>query len=50
VGERAECKRELVDVARIAQQRFDEVPRPNVVHEVAEELVPERVVAEILNH
>jgi hypothetical protein len=50
VGERAEREGELVDVARVAQQRFDEVARADVVHEVAEELVAERVVAQILNH
>ena len=50
VGERAEREGELVDVARVAQQRFDEVARADVVHEIAEELVAERVVAQILNH
>jgi len=50
VGERAERKRKLVDVTRIAQQRFDEIAGADVVHQVAEELVAERVVTEILNH
>ena len=50
VGERAQRERELVDVARVPDQRFDEVAGSDVVHEIAEELVAERVVAQILNH
>ncbi len=50
VSQGAECERELVDIARIAQQRFNEVARADVVHQVAEELVAERVITEILNH
>ena len=50
VRERAERERVLVDVARLADHRLDEVAGADVVQQVAEEMAAERVVAEILNH
>ena len=49
VRERAERERVLLEIARVVNQRLDEIARPDVVHEVAEEMVAERVVAEILD-
>src|SRR5947207_14925007 len=50
VSQRSECKRELVYVLRIVQQRDHEITAARVVDQVAEELAPERVVAHILNN
>ena len=50
VRQRAEREGVLVDVVRFAQQRFHEVAGADVVHQVAEKVVPERIVAKVLNH
>ena len=49
VRQRAKRKGIFVRVRRLAQKRFDEVARAHVVHQVAEELVAERVIPQILN-
>ena len=41
--------RVFVHVARIANHRLDELTRPDVVHQIAEEMTAERVVAKILD-
>ena len=48
--ERAEREGVLVDVVRLANQRLHEIAGADVVHQVAEEVAAERVVAKILNH
>src|SRR4029079_8076454 len=48
--EGAQRERQLVRVVRVANHRFDEIARPCVVQQVAEELVSEWVVAKVLNH
>ena len=50
VRQRPERERQFVDVARITNEGFDEVAGSDVVHEVTEELVAERVVAKVLDH
>jgi hypothetical protein len=49
MGERAERERVLVQIARVANDRFNEIAAAHVVQQVAEEMAAERVVAEILN-
>ena len=49
VGERAEGERELVRIARIADQRLDEVAGPDVVSQVGEQMTAEGVVPEVLD-
>ena len=49
VTERAEREGVLVDVLRIAYQRFDEIAGADVVQQVAEEMAAERVVAKVLD-
>ena len=50
VRQRAKRERVFVHIRRLAHERLDEVSRPDVVQQVAEEMTAERVVAEILNH
>ena len=45
-----ERERQFVHVARVTNEGLDEVAGPDVVQEVAEELVAERVVAKILDY
>jgi hypothetical protein len=50
MGQGAEGEGQLVDVSRIANHRLDKVAGARVVQEVAEKLVAERIVANVLNH
>ena len=47
VSECTEREGVLVDVARITNQRLDEVSRPRVVQQIGEEMAAERVVAHV---
>jgi hypothetical protein len=49
VGESADGEGELVGIAGVAEEVDDEITRADVVGEVGEELVAERVVADVLN-
>ena len=49
VREAAEGEGVLVEVLRLADQADDEIARADVVHEVAEQLAAERVVAHVLD-
>src|ERR1700716_3224555 len=49
VTESAQRKRVLLEVARIADQRVDEIAGANVVQKIAEETAAERIVTEVLN-
>ena len=49
VSQRAQGERVLVRVARVADQRLDEVAGPDVVREIGEQMTAERVVPEVLD-
>src|SRR5579872_7330777 len=49
VSQATEGKRVLVDVLRLVKQRLDEIAAANIVREVREEMVAERIIAHVLD-
>ncbi len=49
VRERSQCECVLVDVGRLRDQRLNEVSAADVMDQIAEEPVPERVVTHVLD-